>query len=253
MSEGSESRQRLCTNCGAEVGPGDQFCRSCGRPYDSGTVPRPPGGQGKTVGGAGNEFNVSDPIGSFLATVRDLVVKPATFFRGMPRQGSLANPLIFALVCILVSTVLTALVGLSFSLIGGMEGVGSAFGRFLLSVIFYPLLAVAGLFIGAGIYHLLLGLVVGQQRLGFGATLRVYAYMSVALLIAWIPILGWVVAPIWSVVLAVIGIREAHYTTTGKAALVVLTPPAVVLVLLLVLFLVLLLLTMLGLGAATSF
>lgn len=241
MSEGSESQQRSCTNCGAEIGPGDQFCRSCGRPYDSGTVPRPSSVRGKTVGGSGNEFNLSDPIGSFLATIGDLVVKPATFFRDMPRQGNLANPLIFALVCILVSTMLTALVGLSFSLLGGMEGVGSAFGRFLLSVIFYPLLAVAGLFIGAGIYHLLLGLVVGQQRLGFGTTLRVYAYMSVALLIAWIPILGWLLAPIWSVLLAIFGIREAHYTTTSKAALVVLIPPAVVLFLFLLLVMLLIL------------
>ena len=154
-----------------------------------------------------------------------------------------ANPLIFALVCILVSTMLAALVGLSFSLIGGMQGAASAFGRLLLSVIFYPLLAVAGLFVGAGIYHLLLGLVVGQQRLGFGTTLRVYTYTSVALLIAWIPVLGWLLAPIWSVLLAIFGIREAHNTPTSKAALVVLIPPAVVLLFLFLLLAILLILS----------
>ncbi len=244
MSEGIEQPHRSCANCGAEIRPEDQFCRSCGRPVRSVEAPRPSGGQGQAVGELGKEFNLSNPIGSFVTTVRDLVVKPVTFFRGMPRRGNLVNPLIFALVCILVFTILIALVNLSFSLVG-MQDIGAAFGAFLLSIIFYPLLAIVGLFIGAGIYQLLIMLLVGQQRLGFETTLKVYSYMSVALLIAWIPILGWVVAPIWSVLLAIFGIREAHYTTTGKATLVVLILPAVALLLLLLFVMLNLLLVLL--------
>lgn len=243
--ESKEQLQHSCTNCGAEIRSEDQFCRSCGRPVRSVEAPQPPGGQGKAVGGVGSEFNLSDPIGSFLATVRDLVVKPVTFFRNMPRRGNSKNPLIFALVCILVWTVLAALVSLSFSLIDGTQYVASAFGTFLLSIIFYPLLTVAGLFVGAGIYHLLIVLLVGQQRLGFETTLRVCCYMYVTLLVAWIPILGWVAAPIWSILLAIFGIREAHQTTTGKAALVVLILPGLVLLLLLLFVLISLLLVLL--------
>ncbi len=54
---------------------------------------------------------------------------------------------------------------------------------------------------------------------------------GVRMLIAWIPILGWVVAPIWSVVLAIFGIREAHHTITSRATLVVLIPSGPVLLL----------------------
>jgi hypothetical protein len=247
-------QQRYCTNCGAEIKQEDQYCRSCGMPAHQvarvstpeADVPTPsatqPRGQGERVGRSSNEFDFSNPIGSFLRTVRDLVINPVTFFRGMTRQGDFTNPLIFALVCVLVWTMLAALVGLSFSLIGGMQGAGAAFGRFVLSLIFYPLLSVAGLFIGAGIYHLLVTLVVGQERLGFEATFRVCAYTSVALLIAWIPILGWLVAPIWSVVLAILGIREAHQTTISKAALVVLILPAIVLLFFLLLLAIMLVL-----------
>jgi zinc-ribbon domain len=36
MSEGSRPQQRYCTNCGAEVRPGNAFCFSCGAPLTTG-------------------------------------------------------------------------------------------------------------------------------------------------------------------------------------------------------------------------
>jgi hypothetical protein len=55
-------------------------------------------------------------------------------------------------------------------------------------------------------------------------------------LVSWIPILGGLVALVWGVILSILGIREVHNTTTGKAALVVLIP-AIVLGLLVLLLL----------------
>ena len=49
------------------------------------------------------------------------------------------------------------------------------------------------------------------------------------MLLGWIPILGPIIAGIWSTVLAILGLREGHSTTTGKAAAVVLIPTGVVL------------------------
>jgi hypothetical protein len=46
-------------------------------------------------------------------------------------------------------------------------------------------------------------------------------------LVGWVPVLGPLVAAVASIVLSVIGVREVHETTTGKAALVVLIPAAV--------------------------
>jgi hypothetical protein len=45
--------------------------------------------------------------------------------------------------------------------------------------------------------------------------------------VGWVPVLGPLVATVASIVLSVIGVREVHETTTGKAALVVLIPAAV--------------------------
>jgi hypothetical protein len=108
------------------------------------------------------------------------------------------------------------------------------FGSYLVSIILAPIFAAIGLFIGAGILHLLVMLIVGSRNAGFEGTFRVVAYSSVTSLVSWLPFIGWI-ASLYGIYLAIVGIREVHTTTTGKAALVVLIPAAVVLVLILIL------------------
>jgi hypothetical protein len=72
-------------------------------------------------------------------------------------------------------------------------------------------------------------LVVGQNNSGFASTFGVASYTQVTGLVNWIPIVGPLIA-LYGLYLSVVGIREVHGTTTGKAALVVLIPFAVVLV-----------------------
>jgi hypothetical protein len=92
---------------------------------------------------------------------------------------------------------------------------------------FTPIISVIALFICAGILHLLVALVVKPANTGFEATFRVVSYSNVVQLVGWVPVLGPLVAAVASIVLSVIGVREVHETTTGKAALVVLIPAAV--------------------------
>jgi hypothetical protein len=80
------------------------------------------------------------------------------------------------------------------------------------------------LFVWAGILHLLVTLLVKPTNAGFEATFRSAAYASMPGLISWIPLIGTIVGVVWSTVLNIIGIREVHSTTTGRAALVVLIP-----------------------------
>ncbi len=77
--------------------------------------------------------------------------------------------------------------------------------------------------------HLLVLLFVRPANAGFEATFKVVSYSWVYQLISWIPVIGWIVGPIYGVVLLIFGVREVHATTTGKAALVVLIPVAVIL------------------------
>ena len=205
--------------------------RSDDRPLFGEEAGGPTGGPTRgPVGGPGGEFNLQDPVNSFIGTVRSLVLNPVGFFRGIPRQGNFVNPLVFVVICALVNGILGGIIGFLISVATRTRGFGSAFASLIGGIIFTPIGAVIGLFIGAAIYYLLVLLLV-RPNAGFEATFRVVSYASVGQLISWIPIIGWIIGPIWGIVLSILGIREVHTTTTGRAAAVVLIPVVVILLL----------------------
>jgi hypothetical protein len=102
-------------------------------------------------------------------------------------------------------------------------------GSAILGVLFAPIGGAIGLFVAAAIQQLLVRFVVGANNAGFLSTFKVAAYTQVTSLVNWIPIVGPLVA-LYGLYLSIVGIREVHGTTTGKAALVVLIPFAVFLV-----------------------
>jgi len=188
---------------------------------------REPGGAPPRVtgGASGGEFNYQDPVQSFINTVQNIVTAPVGFFRGLRRQGDFINPLIFAIICYEVAALLGGILSLAF----GNQGIGGL----IVDIIAAPIGATIGLFIGAGIFHLLVMLIVGSSNVGFEGTFRVGAYVAVTQLVTWlssVPILGILVALVvfvYTIFLAIVGIREVHGTTTGRAALVVLIPVVV--------------------------
>ncbi len=195
--------------------------------------PREPGGPPppRTSGvAAGAEFRYTDPVQTFISTVQGVVLQPASFFGGILRRGDFINPLIFALICYEVSAILGGLIGLAF----GNRG----FGGFISGIIIGAIGAAIGLFIWAGILHLLVMLIVGSRNGGYEATFRVFAYSSVTSLVSWIPIIGWIAGLLYGIYLGIVGIREVHTTTTGKAALVVLIPVGVLFLIFVVLAIV---------------
>jgi len=195
----------------------------------SGGSSRGTGGPPRVSGGAsGGEFDYSDPVQSFINAVRGVVTAPVGFFRGIRREGDFVNPLIFAIICYEVSAILGGLLSLVGVGMGGTRG----FGSFLIGIILAPIGAAIGLFIGAAILHLLVMLIVGSRNAGFEGTFRVGAYSAVTTLVSWIPIIG-LIASLYGIYLAIVGIREVHSTTTGRAALVVLIPAVVVILLVL--------------------
>jgi hypothetical protein len=187
---------------------------------------------------SGGDYNLSNPVNSFVDVVRRVAFQPAVFFAGLPRQGSLLNPLVFALICIEISVILVGL--LTFLDVPG--GITSLFGArgnqgllaFIGGLVLAPIAGAVGVFLTALVTHLLVMIVVGSGHSGFGATFRIVAYSSVTSLAGWIPFVGWI-ASLYRLYLATVGIREMHATTTGKALLVVLLPAILILVLVVVL------------------
>jgi hypothetical protein len=187
---------------------------------------------------SGRDYDLSDPLNSFADVVRRVVFQPTVFFAGLPRQGSLLNPLVFALVCIEISVILVGL--LTFiDVPGGITWLFGARGNqgflvFLAGLVLAPIAGAVGVFLTALVTHLLVILVVGSGHSGFGATFRIVAYSSVTSLASWIPYIGWIFS-LYRLYLATVGIREMHSTTTGRALLVVLLPAILILVLVVVL------------------
>jgi hypothetical protein len=193
-------------------------------------VPPPPRVSGGATGG---EFDYRELVPSFIRTVREVILNPVGFYRGVPRQGNFLSPVLFAAICSLISAVIGGILGFILRVALGDGGVGGAFGRLLSTIIGAPIGTIIGLFIGAAIYHLLVLLVVRPRHEGYEATFKALAYASavnVFSFLAFIPILGILVIiaiAIYNVVLTVIGIREMHATTTGRAVAVVLIPVVV--------------------------
>jgi hypothetical protein len=187
---------------------------------------------------SGGDYNLYDPVNSFVDVVRRIVFQPTAFFAGLPRQGNLLNPLVFALICIEISVILVGLLtfvdvpgGITW-LFGMREDQG--FLAFLGGLVIAPLAGTVGIFLTALVTHLLVVLVVGSGHSGFGSTFRIVAYSSVTGLVGWIPFVGWL-ASLYRLYLATVGIREMHATTTGRALFVVLLPAILILVLVVVL------------------
>jgi hypothetical protein len=187
---------------------------------------------------SGGDYNLYDPVNSFVDVVRRIVFQPTAFFAGLPRQGNLLNPLVFALICIEISVILVGLLtfvdvpgGITW-LFGVREDQG--FLAFLGGLVIAPLAGTVGIFLTALVTHLLVVLLVGSGHSGFGSTFRIVAYSSVTGLVGWIPFVGWL-ASLYRLYLATVGIREMHATTTGRALLVVLLPAILILVLVVVL------------------
>ena len=160
--------------------------------------------------------------------------------RGQPRDDP-SGPRLVASGCPRGDAVVVALIGAAFTLgwrlvasaaglqwgasAGPLGPVGGALIEFFLT----PFVTVIGLFIWAGLVHLMLMILQGSGG-GFRATLRAHAYSAGPAVFNVIPFLGTLVAAIWSVVIAVIGLREMHGIETWRAVVAILLPLAVIVV-----------------------
>ena len=95
------------------------------------------------------------------------------------------------------------------------------------AIISIPFTIALSIIIGSGVTHLCL-MIVGGNRRGFEATFRAISYSHSALLFHIVPIVGTFVGGIYLFILAILGVREGHEISTGKAVLAVLLPFIVV-------------------------
>lgn len=179
-------------------------------------------------------------------TIKLVVASPVQAFQRVPVNSEFVRPLLYA---VILGTVTGFVSWMWQSVLGDMtrfmpQGNGDMdmaeydWMRYTSSVAFVfllPVLITVALFIWSALAHLFLMLVGGANR-GYLATFKALCYTETSSLASLVPLCGDVLRGIWGIVLAVIGIREVHGTTTGKAALAVLLPAVLFCVCLGVLF-----------------
>jgi hypothetical protein len=177
----------------------------------------------------------------------ECLVSPDRFFRRVSWDGPRARPLLY----LLIVAILGSLLGLFWFMSGpgdAAERLGVSLELQLLGFFLTPFAVLLALGLVSLVQHLFVWLLAPGRR-GLGATVTVLCYASgvgvataflpPAMAFAW-PITGllgatylvfyftlMVAAQVWYVVVLVIGLRNAHSTTTGQASAIVLLPLAI--------------------------
>ncbi len=92
-----------------------------------------------------------------------------------------------------------------------------------LLIILVPLTIIFSLFLGSIVTHVCL-MIVGGNKKGFQTTFRAISYAFSGNLFAIIPFIGSTIGGIYFLILTIIGLRESHTISTGKAVLAVFLP-----------------------------
>jgi hypothetical protein len=193
--------------------------------------------------GPGIAWDRRERIGFFAAlveTTRQVLTGPGAFFRAMPVAGGLGSPLLYAVVIGWVGLAAAAFYQAIFQSVVGPSWVGLGADRpeiaallgwvegwagFVAQVLFGGVFVVIGLFVAAGILHLVLMLLGGARR-DFEATFRVVSFSQATSILFLVPFCGQLVGGLWCLVLYILGLAEAHRIGHGKAAAAVLLPIA---------------------------
>jgi hypothetical protein len=218
----------FCPHCGKEVNDDQVFCHHCG-----GKIAAETSASYQRTGTPWEGRTTRGFTGGIIATLKESLFRPSSFFRKMPVTGGLTGPMLYAMIVtmtgimasygwqILVPDAFHRYLPHDWKGAAGIDVV-SGIGLAVLAMIM-PFLIILILFLWSGILHLLLQLVKGAGN-GFEATFRAAAYSYGANVFLVVPFCGGVIASLWGLVMIIIGLKEAQGTTGGKAAFAVVFP-----------------------------
>ena len=222
----------FCPHCGKEIAGDQAFCQHCGASLSE-PVPGPvlsAGGRTRTPWEDRENFGF---FGGLFRTLKEVLFSPSAFFRKMTVKDGLFHPLLYALIIgmfglmffyswqILLKGAVQNFMPSGVTVAAGPQVFNSSNVIWLAAL--SPFFIIAGLFISSGILHIFLMLVKGA-RAGFEATFRVVAYGHSTQIFFVLPICGSFLVFAWAIVISIIGLREAHEISGGKATFAVFFP-----------------------------
>lgn len=230
-----------CPHCGYEADPDQGECPLCGTPLEgtgrerepaasSAAPSRPEAGSAAGRGDAGEEggdaaagrtpWEAGGGIGALFSSWWESLSDPDRFFSRVDWDGGLEAPLLyflcFAVVGAAFSAFWSAAMGSVMGPVAAAERLGFPAGSALLQFFLAPFMALFSLAIWAALAHAAVRLLTSNPR-PIRATLRSLCYTSGPQVLLIVPFVGSLAAMVWSAVLAVVGIRRAHRTSTGRA------------------------------------
>ncbi len=168
-------------------------------------------------------------IGPFLQTVRESLFSPSRFFKRIAFGEGYWAPLIYGLITGIIGNGCAILwVWLFMAQWIPMDRIPFNYSLSVLQVIApLPFQQAIAIFIGSAIIHLCLMIVRGNNN-GYKTTFRAISYSYSGYLFGIIPFIGLIIGNIYVFILTIIGVREGHGISTGKAVLAVLLPAIVI-------------------------
>ncbi len=172
--------------------------------------------------------------------IQGFLLRPAETFRAV-REETFGDAVTYFVILLIVNAVLSAIVGyLGFRAIGmpgadiaGAGGLGAMIAVFIAAVI----LGIISLVVGSILLHF--GVVIMGGRGGFVQTFKAVLYgLTPYYLFGWVPVIGGL-AGIWGLIVEILGIRELHDMTSGRAAIAWLISLVIVLVIVAILIVIL--------------
>jgi hypothetical protein len=174
-------------------------------------------------------------IRAFFQTVKESLFSPTQFFKKISFGEGYWSPLIYGLI--------TGIIGngcaifwfwLFMAQLIPLDRLPFQYSLSILQMIIpLPFHQAFAILIGSAILHLCL-IIVGGNHHGYKTTFRAVSYSYSAYLFGIIPFIGLVIGGIYTFILTIIGVREGHGISTGKAVLAVLLPVIVIFVLIIV-------------------
>jgi hypothetical protein len=167
----------------------------------------------------------------YIETWKEVIQKPADFYRKMPTTGGYAEPLTFAAISYFIYGLLSVL--FNRETIGDMYGYGMGTGGYGLSnalifAIMFPIMGIISILIGAAILYIIYKVLGGKGS--YEGTVRFICYATAVMLLSWIPFIGWVFG-FYGLYLYILGGMIVHDVSMVKSAVAVLLPLVLVILL----------------------
>ena len=155
--------------------------------------------------------------------IRGFLFSPGEAFWQVRDEDLKDTTLYFILISVIYTLLSTLITGIAVSKHPALLLFGLGFGSRNIILSFFIILALTiGIAVAYAVWlHLWIILICGKRDLQ--KTIKtVFYYLTPTMLIGWIPVIGPFAAPIWSVVVGIIGIQTLHQASFGRALISIL-------------------------------